>query len=363
MQYAGCCRDQLHSLLTNTLVTGLYSGFQFRSKIAYCAVALACLRTALFFAACGASYCYRNTICILRLKRLLAMSMSAEPGRKKAYSIDLRWRIVYQRIGMNFTYERIGKNLNISMSTAHRTYKIFLTTGNVDPVLCTRRAQLRKLDERSELCVIGLVFARPSLYLGELCQELLEVTGVEASPPTICRLLKSYGITRKKIRQVALQRCDSLRGAFMAHSSLFDPSMFVWIDETGSDAKTNIRKYGYALRGVTPVTHRLLSRGRRVNAMAAFSLSGLVALELTTTTVNTEVFFDYIRGSLVPNMLPFNGTNPKSIAIMDNLSVHRTTEVVDLFRSAGIMVMLLPPYISALTSTLQRKPSVMSKHI
>ena len=139
------------------------------------------------------------------------MSMSAEPGRKKAYSKDLHWRIVYQRIGMNVTYERIGKNLNISMSTVYRTYKIFLTTGNVDPVLCTRRAQLRKLDERSELYVIGLVFARPSLYLGELCQELLEVTGVEASPPTIRRLLKSYGITRKKIRQVALQRCYSLR--------------------------------------------------------------------------------------------------------------------------------------------------------
>ena len=27
--------------------------------------------------------------------------MSAEPGRKKAYSSDLRWRVVYQRIAMN----------------------------------------------------------------------------------------------------------------------------------------------------------------------------------------------------------------------------------------------------------------------
>lgn len=79
----------------------------------------------------------------------------------------------------------------------------------------------------------------------------------------------------------------------MAHCSLFDPNMFVWIDETGSDSKINIRKYGYAPRGVTPETHRKLIRGHRVNAMAAFSLSGVVALELCTTTVNTEVFFDY----------------------------------------------------------------------
>ena len=180
------------------------------------------------------------------------------------------------------------------------------------------------------------------MYLSELCQELLETTGVAAAPPTICCLLKLYGITRKQIRQVALQRNDALRGAFMDHCSLFDPGMFVWIDETGSDAKTNIRKYGYALRGVTPVNHRILSRSHRVNAMAAFSMSSVVAVEFTTTTVNTQVFFDYIRGSIVPNMHPFNGTNAKSIAIMDNLSVHRTTEVVDLFRQAGIMLMYSP---------------------
>ena len=75
-----------------------------------------------------------------------------------------------------------------------------------------------------------------------------------------------------------------------------------------------------------------------VNAMAAFSSSGVVAVDLTTTTVKTETFFDYARGSLIPNMLP------QSIVIMDTFSVHHTREVVDLFSQAGILVMLLPPY-------------------
>ena len=49
----------------------------------------------------------------------LLVAMSAEPGRKKAYSGDIRWRVVYQRIGMHLTFEAIARNLNIKHSTPH----------------------------------------------------------------------------------------------------------------------------------------------------------------------------------------------------------------------------------------------------
>ena len=38
------------------------------------------------------------------------MSTTAEPGRRKPYDKDLRWRIVYQRIGMNLTFHKIASN-------------------------------------------------------------------------------------------------------------------------------------------------------------------------------------------------------------------------------------------------------------
>ena len=34
-------------------------------------------------------------------------SLSAEPQRRKAYSCDLRWRMVYQRIGMQLSLSTI----------------------------------------------------------------------------------------------------------------------------------------------------------------------------------------------------------------------------------------------------------------
>ena len=233
----------------------------------------------------------------------------------------------------------------MSVSTAYRIYTRFEQTGDISPVAVQkRRYDLRTLEQRSELYVIGLVLANPSMYLGEVCQHIRDEMEIEVAPPTICRLLRSYGLTRKRIKKVALQRSDVVRGAFMAQCLLFPAEAFVWVDESGSDARDHIRKYGYALRGMPTVSKALFSRGKRVNAIAGISTTGLVGLELTTSTVNADSFFDFARGCLIPNMMPFNGTNPRSIVVMDNLSVHHVSEVLALFRTAGILVLFLPPY-------------------
>ena len=48
--------------------------------------------------------------------------MSAEPGRKTAYSNDLRWRIVYQRIAMNLPLVKIAQNLNVRETEREMTH-------------------------------------------------------------------------------------------------------------------------------------------------------------------------------------------------------------------------------------------------
>ena len=104
----------------------------------------------------------------------------------------------------------------------------------------------------------------------------------------------------------------------MAQCSLLHVDMFAWIDETRSDNHNHIRKCGYALGGDTPVCHHLLVRGQRTNAIAAISTHGLLTVKLTTSKVNAGVFCDFVSGSLIPHMMPFNGTNPCSVAVMDN---------------------------------------------
>lgn len=109
---------------------------------------------------------------------------------------------------------------------------------------------------------------------------------------------------------MAKRRCMEYRALFMARVLDFRSEMFEWVDETGSDARTNIPKFGYAMIGKTPVYHRFLARGKRVSAVAAICTEGLIDVELTTGSVDGDKFLDFVQGSLIPNMYPFNGTAP-----------------------------------------------------
>ena len=270
--------------------------------------------------------------------------MSAEPGRKTPYTRDIGWRVVWQRLGMERQFREIARHLQIAVSTAHRIFKRFELTGEVDPQPQPSRPYARVTDDQHELLIIGLISENPCLYLSEICHGIYEATRVKVSGATVCRILKRYGFTRKKARQVARQRCMEFRAAFIAQVSQFDPGCFVWVDETGSDARNHIRKFGYELRGLTPHYHRFLARGRRVSAIAAISTDGYVGADLTTGSVNGDTFLEFVHGTLIPEMEPFDGSIRKSIVILDNCSVHHTADVKQAFNDAGILVIYLPPY-------------------
>ena len=93
------------------------------------------------------------------------MAVSAEPCRKKAYSVDLRDSTLENRLPENRhqpTFHSV-KNFNVAVSTAYRTYRIFARTGKVDPLdRSSGREELRKLDHSSQLYVVGFILDNPS---------------------------------------------------------------------------------------------------------------------------------------------------------------------------------------------------------
>ena len=165
----------------------------------------------------------------------------------------------------------------------------------------------------------------------------MDVTGISVSPSTICRIIHRNGLTRKKVQQVALQRSSQYRNAFMSQVLVFQPEMFVWVDESGCDRRDHVRRYGYAY-------YCFLERGKRVSAICALSMNGVLWVDLTHGSVDGSKFFDFIRGKLIPEMQPFDGQNENSILILDNCAIHHIQEVKDVLRAAGILVFFLPPY-------------------
>ena len=80
-----------------------------------------------------------------------------------------------------------------------------------------------------------------------------------------------------------------------------------------------------ALKGVTPVYHRLLCRGERYDVICC----NVIHLD---TGIGTEkgicLCYDFLRDEPFPNMDSFPG--PNSVAIMDNCSLHHGQEVKEL---------------------------------
>ena len=86
------------------------------------------------------------------IKKLSLLKMlSAEPGRKKAYQEDLWWRIVYQKIALNYSFCKIAKHLNVSTATAYRVYKLFSDSGNVDSKIRGDSVLPTKVDHHYQL--------------------------------------------------------------------------------------------------------------------------------------------------------------------------------------------------------------------
>jgi transposase len=112
---------------------------------------------------------------------------------------------------MSLTFHTIARNLNVATSTVHRIFNQFEFNGDVAARPLSHRPEIRLLDERCELFVIGLILESPTLH--EVRQQIQEITSLSVSQATICRLLQRYDLTHKKVKQVALQRCYVLRRA------------------------------------------------------------------------------------------------------------------------------------------------------
>ena len=195
-----------------------------------------------------AQLCYR-----LGLNRLARLSMnqlcmySFQPRRSKAYSSDMRWRMVYQRYMTGLTYEQIGANLNVDPSTVYRVVKRFDEDGEVGKEQnCGAEKKLTLYDE---LLILQIVLDSPSVYLHEIQRHVEETTTTVIDESTICRFLQSQNFSRKKLTKIACQRSEELREKFVVDCYCYTPDMLIFVDETGCDKRSALRRFGYSLKG------------------------------------------------------------------------------------------------------------------
>lgn len=201
------------------------------------------------------------------------------------YSIDLRWRIVWIHLTQNLSMAEIASLVCVSERTAWRYVALFGQTGDVEPQQ-RKYGPTRLLGDLEQLTLLHLVLENHGIYLYEIQTKLENLFGARVSTATICRTLRFMGCSRQVMRRVAIQRSDALRARFMADISIYDPNMFVWLDETGCDRRNTLRKYGYSLRGIPICDHSLLVRGKRYSAIPVMSFTMCMSLKGPSMVTN-----------------------------------------------------------------------------
>ena len=203
------------------------------------------------------------------------MSATAEPGRHRPYDKDLHWRVIYQWMEMNLTYNRNASNSNVSPATCQRLYMKFVQTGTVNPVklteeMCedwvsTRSYTLLEWYWMSHLRILVSCVNRYRVILVWWCLLQLLVGYWSAMAWPEGRFAKLQG------------SAATLSEALLWPSPSCLVVMFGWVDETGADSRDHIREYGYSLQGMTPESKRLLAWGERTNAVGGLTSSGIIA--------------------------------------------------------------------------------------
>ena len=118
--------------------------------------------------------------------------------------------------------------------------------------------------------------------------------------------------------------------------------MLLWIDETGCDRRNSLRRYGYSVRGTPAHEFVLRIGGKRYSAITVMSMKGVQDVYLCEGSVNGDRFLDFVRRTLLPLLMPFNGLNDHSVVVLDNASIHHVASIENVINSVGALLSFCP---------------------
>lgn len=116
-----------------------------------------------------------------------------------------------------------------------------------------------------------------------------------------------------------------------------DPATLVFVDETGASTKMG-RLYGRAPRGVRLRAALPHGHWKTTTFVGGLRLTGMTAPMVLDGPMDGPWFQAYVEQILVPTL------SAGDTVIMDNLSSHKMSAVIEAINAAGANVRFLPPY-------------------
>lgn len=104
----------------------------------------------------------------------------------KAYSDDLRWRVVWLKLFLNKSDEEIALQLFVCPKTMSWIFDIFLATGDVSPKQIGRPKGTTTLYPHEEYVIVDTILRNPTIQLAELGRDIERNFATHFSCQSIC---------------------------------------------------------------------------------------------------------------------------------------------------------------------------------
>ena len=109
----------------------------------------------------------------------------------------------------------------------------------------------------------------------------------------------------------------------------FTKDQLVYVDESATNERTLLRKYGFAPRGLPVINVQLLRRSTRWSILPALTITGyLNGTLIVQGLVTSNIFIRWLREVVLPQCTPFLG--PRSVIVMDNCRIYYVAVSIDL---------------------------------
>jgi transposase len=125
----------------------------------------------------------------------------------RAYSVDLREKIVDAVLGRGMSKEEAARTFGVGISSVKRYVHKAQRGESLAPGIAPGKK--RKLNESGAKLLEVDLHARPAVSYEQRAEFLCKLLGVKVSKSTICRMIKRMGYTRKKGAWVRVKEMSS----------------------------------------------------------------------------------------------------------------------------------------------------------
>lgn len=196
----------------------------------------------------------------------------------KAYSIDLRQKIVEAYTQGEISQRQLALQFRVALSFVEKLLKQNRETGNIAPKVRTEQTPT-KLNQEQLSVLENLVEANNDATLEELRYELEQKTGVLIGRSTVDRMLKKLNLSVKKKTlhpsEKESERVQQQRVKFWQQIGGILAKDLIFIDESGINLALT-RLFARAPKGKRARGKRPHQRGKNVSLIGAIGLHGLI---------------------------------------------------------------------------------------